>query len=116
MLTPDRLVTIRFAPNPIFDTYTEQLPRGRTGHETGAHIFIGLMEAMVDRQADALEQVSADLESYRMESSGWAPTKKAAASRKSHPAPHPRPPGPPGRPDLPRAGNPGWRGPNYSLR
>jgi magnesium transporter len=62
ILMSERLVTIRFAPNTIFDTYAEQLPRGPNGHETGAHIFIGLMEAIVDRQADALEQVSADLD------------------------------------------------------
>jgi magnesium transporter len=62
VLMPERLVTIRFAPNRIFDTYAEQLPRGAGGHDTGAHIFVGLMEAIVDRQADALEQVSADLD------------------------------------------------------
>jgi magnesium transporter len=30
ILTRERLVTIRFAPNRIFDTYADQLPRGQT--------------------------------------------------------------------------------------
>jgi magnesium transporter len=58
----ERLITVRFAPNRIFETYAEHLPRGSTPHEAGAHIFIGLLEAIVDRQADALEQVRADLD------------------------------------------------------
>jgi magnesium transporter len=62
ILTQERLVTIRFAANRIFETYASQLPRGSNAHDTGAHVFVGLMEAIVDRQADALEQVSADLD------------------------------------------------------
>jgi magnesium transporter len=62
ILAPDRLISIRFAPNRIFDTFAEQLPRGSVSGDTGAHLFVGLMEAIVDRQADALEQVRSDLE------------------------------------------------------
>jgi magnesium transporter len=62
VLAPDRLITVRFAPNRIFDTYAEQLQRGSASHEGAAHIFIGLLEAIIDRQADALEQVRADLD------------------------------------------------------
>jgi magnesium transporter len=62
ILAPDRLVTVRFAPNSIFETYAEHLPRGSDAPSTGAHLFVGLLEAIVDRQADALEQVSADLD------------------------------------------------------
>jgi magnesium transporter len=53
VVAPDRLITVRYA---------EHLPRGSTPHEAGAHIFVGLLEAIVDRQADALEQVRADLD------------------------------------------------------
>jgi magnesium transporter len=63
VLSAERLITIRFAPSTIFDGYAEHLPRGETRHETGAHILVGLLEAIVDRQADGLEQVRADLES-----------------------------------------------------
>jgi magnesium transporter len=62
VVSPERLITVRFAPNRIFETYAEHLPRGATPHEAGAHIFVGLLEAIVDRQADALEQVRADLD------------------------------------------------------
>ncbi len=62
VLSPERLITVRFAPNRIFDSYAEHLPRGESRHEGGAHILVGLLEAIVDRQADALEQVRADLD------------------------------------------------------
>jgi magnesium transporter len=62
VLTQERLVTVRFATSRIFDTYAEHLPHGSAAHDTGAHIFIGLIEAIVDRQADMLEQVRADLD------------------------------------------------------
>jgi len=62
ILSREQLISVRFAPNRVFDTYAEQLPRGSDSCDTGAHLFVGLMEAIVDRQADALEQVSADLD------------------------------------------------------
>jgi magnesium transporter len=62
ILTPDRLISVRFAPSHIFDAYSEHLPDGPDVPATGAHLFVGLMEALVDRQADALEQVSTDLD------------------------------------------------------
>jgi magnesium transporter len=62
VVSPQRLISIRFAPSRIFDSYAEHMPRGAVPHEVGAHIFIGLLEAIIDRQADALEQVRADLD------------------------------------------------------
>ena len=62
VLAPDRLITVRFAPSRIFENCAEHLPRGAVSHESGPHIFVVLMEAIVDRQADVLEQVSADLD------------------------------------------------------
>ncbi len=63
VLAPDRLVTVRFARSLAFDKFTEQ------SHETGAtetahaaFIFVGLLEAIVDRQADALERLRNDLD------------------------------------------------------
>jgi magnesium transporter len=58
VLSPDRLITIRFTSSRLFDQF---MTGSCTG--TGAHIFVGLLEAIVDRQADALEQVKAELES-----------------------------------------------------
>jgi len=62
VVSPERLISVRFAPSRIFDAYAEHLPRGSASHEVGAHIFVGLLEAIIDRQADALEQVRADLD------------------------------------------------------
>jgi magnesium transporter len=67
IVTQQRLVTVRFAPSQIFDAYAGHLPNGSADHNTGAHIFIGLIEAIVDRQADALEQVRADLDTISHE-------------------------------------------------
>jgi len=62
ILSPQRLVTVRFAESRVFDAYALQPPRGQNHHGASAHIFIGLMEAIVDRQADVLEQVRAELD------------------------------------------------------
>ena len=59
VLSPDRLITARFAPSRVFDRFMEQ---PAAGMRDGAHILVGLLEAIVDRQADALEQVQAELE------------------------------------------------------
>lgn len=62
VVSQDRLITVRFAPSQIFDNYANRLPRGSTSAACGADIFVGLLEAIVDRQADVLEQVRADLD------------------------------------------------------
>jgi magnesium transporter len=62
VLCPGRLITVRFAPSRIFDVYMDHLPNDSAGDTAGGHIFVGLIEAIVDRQADALEQVRADLD------------------------------------------------------
>ena len=67
VLCPDRLISVRFAPNRIFENYSEHVPRGSTAPSSSAHIFVDLMEAIVDRQADVLEQVRADLDTISHE-------------------------------------------------
>ena len=62
VLSPDRLMTVRFAPNLIFDTFISHMPRGDTPTASSAHILVNLLEAIVDRQADALEQVGQELD------------------------------------------------------
>jgi magnesium transporter len=59
VLSIDRLVTVRFAPSRLFDRFMEQT---HTGARDGSHIFVALLEAIVDRQADVLEQVKTELE------------------------------------------------------
>jgi len=62
VLSPERLITIRFSTSQIFDTYADHLPRGSAAAGCSAEIFVGLLEAIVDRQADVLEKVRADLD------------------------------------------------------
>lgn len=62
VLSPERLLTVRFAPSQVFDAFASHMPRGEDIHPGSAHILIGLMEAIVDRQADALEQVAHELD------------------------------------------------------
>jgi magnesium transporter len=59
VLAPDRLITVRFAPSRLFDRFMEQ---AGAPMRVGAHVMVGLLEAIVDRQADALEQVKTELE------------------------------------------------------
>ena len=77
VLSPQRLITIRFATSTVFDTYATHMPRGETPSESGGHILVGLLEAIVDRQADVLEKIQTDLDriSHRVFSLGgqrWA--------------------------------------------
>jgi magnesium transporter len=57
--SPDRLITLRFAASRVFDRFIEQR---QTGMPDAAHAMVALLEAIVDRQADALERVQAELE------------------------------------------------------
>lgn len=59
VLSPQRLVTIRFADMPVFDTFAERFVG--VPHATSTYAFMGLLETMVDRLADVLEQVGAEL-------------------------------------------------------
>ncbi|HET8997120.1 MAG TPA: magnesium transporter CorA family protein [Acetobacteraceae bacterium] len=62
VLTRDRLITIRFAPSRVFDGFIERERHGGTGNSSSAHLFVGILEAIVDRQADALEHARAQLD------------------------------------------------------
>jgi magnesium transporter len=62
VLTPERLITVRFAPSRSFEHQAELLRREGTLGLTGVHVFVNLMESVIDRQADALEGVRSDLE------------------------------------------------------
>ncbi len=77
ILAPERLITIRFEPSRLFDRFMVQT---ETSARSGAHILVALLEAIVDRQADALEQVKAELEeiSHRI----FCPDMAAASGRK----------------------------------
>lgn len=62
VLSRERLLTIRFAPSRLFDEFSKRQLSAETAERGGAHILVGLLETIVDRQADALEQMRADLD------------------------------------------------------
>jgi magnesium transporter len=62
VLSQERLLTVRFAASQIFDSYAARIPGEAVSHDSGAHILIGLLGAIVDRQADAVEKIHADLD------------------------------------------------------
>jgi magnesium transporter len=77
VLSPERLITVRFAPSRLFDHFMVQPdPTARSS----SHVLVALLEVIVDRQADSLEQVKAELEmlSHRIFSDDMA----AASGRK----------------------------------
>ncbi|MBV9653322.1 MAG: magnesium transporter CorA family protein [Acetobacteraceae bacterium] len=62
VLSKARLVTIRFDQSRLFDTFPDKMHRDRALGAGPAHVFVGLLEAMVDRLADLLENIRAELD------------------------------------------------------
>jgi len=61
ILSPALLVTVRFAKLSTFDAVAEKVNRDDTVRSS-AGVFTALMEAIVDRGADVLERLGADLD------------------------------------------------------
>ncbi|MDT7951540.1 MAG: magnesium transporter CorA family protein [Acetobacteraceae bacterium] len=59
VLSANHLITVRFAEMSVFDTFAERFAVNAQTTSGGA--FVGLLETMVDRLADVLEQTGADL-------------------------------------------------------
>jgi len=62
VLSKERLITMRFAVSVVFDRFASKEMQVGSPDRSGAHIFVGLLEAIVDRQADALELIRSDLD------------------------------------------------------
>lgn len=62
VLSRDRLITIRFAPSRLFDGFAARQLAATLPDYGSTHLFVGLLEAIVDRHADALEEVRAELD------------------------------------------------------
>lgn len=56
IIGPRVLVTIRFAPSPVFDSVRDRVQADDT-LENGMCVFVALLEAIVDRGADVLEHL-----------------------------------------------------------
>ena len=84
VMTAQRLITVRFGPLGAFSSFGEEFGRTAKPHNTAADTFAGLFEAIVDRVADILESIAADLDhlSHRLYRARWI------NQRKHHPARH----------------------------
>lgn len=61
VLSPDHLMTVRFANLPVFDVFADRFASAGS-HPCSVSAFLGLLEAIVDRLADVLEHVGGDLD------------------------------------------------------
>lgn len=66
VLTPDRLVTIRYTEPKAFEIFGSRCLRPG-GKEDAAGLLIGLLDAIVDRAADTLERLSAETDTLSAE-------------------------------------------------
>lgn len=62
ILTKDLLITIRFTPLKSFASFGQQIARPGPSGSCSAGAFAGLMDAIIDRLADILEQVGSELD------------------------------------------------------
>ena len=61
-LSPRCLITVRFAPSRAIDDFIARVERAEAVLPGPVHIFVSLLEALVDRLADRLEQTTTDLD------------------------------------------------------
>ncbi len=61
VLSPEHLMTVRFVDLSVFDQFAERFV-GSTAQACSISAFLGLLEGIVDRLADVLEHVGADLD------------------------------------------------------
>ena len=74
ILTPARLVTIRYAPLKAFDAAAKRLEEHAPGSPLEA--FTVLVEEVVDRKADVLEETGAELERLSQQTFGTLPVER----------------------------------------
>ncbi len=59
VLSASHLITVRYAAMPVFDDFAQRFANNAATTSGGA--FIGLLEAIIDRLADVLEHIGAEL-------------------------------------------------------
>lgn len=57
IIGPARLITVRYHRPRPFDTFPDRAERSSAGHESPDRLFLGLIEDIIARQADLLENV-----------------------------------------------------------
>ena len=80
VLSPDLLITVRFAALPTFEAVAKRV-NGDETIRSGAGVFTSLLEAFVDRGADVLEHLHADLDLISKAVFRGDPARKRATAR-----------------------------------
>lgn len=80
IVAPERFVTLRYADPQPFQTFRHRREADLAAYATGHAVFVGLIDAIVERLADILENVSARLDAVSEEIFRDGP-KKAAPPR-----------------------------------
>jgi magnesium transporter len=62
VLSPQHLISVRFAPLASVDTFAAHLKHPSTELRTSSETFVGLLEVIVDRIADVLENIGSALD------------------------------------------------------
>ena len=62
ILAGQRLITLRYAEPRAFSIYVARCNRAETDLKSGAAILIGLLETIIDRLADFIERIQAEVE------------------------------------------------------
>jgi magnesium transporter len=62
VLKGDRLITLRYAEPRAFPIYVTRCNRSETDLKTGPAVLIGLLETVIDRLADFIERIQAEVE------------------------------------------------------
>jgi magnesium transporter len=62
VLTPERLITVRFDTLIPFSTFAQNFEHGGAPRGSAVEVLAGLIEAIVDRSADVLETIAAELD------------------------------------------------------
>jgi magnesium transporter len=82
VVAADRLLTLRYAGSVVFDRFAAHF-RLDGEHRSGMQPFLGLLEALVDRLADVLEQLGAELDTVSAalfdRGTGGAPSRRRDA-------------------------------------
>ncbi|MCL4768554.1 MAG: magnesium/cobalt transporter CorA [Hyphomicrobiaceae bacterium] len=62
ILTESRLVTVRYADPRAFSMYLGRAAKGDAASDTATAILLGLLDAIIDREADMIERLQAETE------------------------------------------------------
>src|SRR5690606_2687491 len=81
VLSGRRLVTIRYHEPQAFHTFPTHAEKAALGCTDGQTVLLGLLEVVVDRLADVLERISADIEALSDEIFHPAETKASLRDR-----------------------------------